>query len=100
MLWIDLKMILLILSCNVSQVQGLSLIQGMCCGYDINKYEVLIDAYTAEIGSENTCKESAKIVQRECKDSAKIVQRKKCKDSAKKVKKLVIYKDSTKIVQR
>ena len=53
-----------------------------------NKYEVLIDAYayTAEIGSENTCKESAEIVQRKCKESAKIVQRKKCKDSAKKVK--------------
>ena len=34
MLWVDLK-IILILSCNMSQVQGLTLIQGICCGYDL-----------------------------------------------------------------
>ena len=30
----DLK-ILLILSCNMSQVQGLTLIQSICCAYDL-----------------------------------------------------------------
>ena len=50
-------------------------------GRQKNKYEVLIDAYTAEIESEKTCKvqgecrESAKIIQRECRESAEIVQR-------------------------
>ena len=63
-----------------------------------NKYEVLIDAYTAEIGSENTCKESEKIVQKKCKDSAKVVQR-QCKERRVKTVQRKC-KDSVEIVQK
>ena len=57
-------------------------------------YEVLIDAYTADIESEKTCKvqgecrESAERVQRECKDSTERVQR-ECRDNAE--SKLLIF---------
>ena len=49
-----------------------------------NQYEVLIDAYTAEIKSEKkklvTCKDGAKVVQSEYTGSEEIVQR-ECRDS-------------------